>query len=147
VKVGPRAARGAYLALGIACVGLGVLGAFLPVLPTTPLLLVALWAFSRSSTRLEQWLLHHERFGPRLRAFREHRVVPWSVKALAWTTMAITLALMIASRRVPWPGIAATAALMLWGVVYVARCPSRPPASQVPGAAPPVDWRPPDPGG
>jgi uncharacterized protein len=123
--------RGLHLALGLVCVGLGVLGVFLPVLPTTPFLLVALWAFSRSSRRLERWLSEHPRFGPRLRSFREHRVVPLPVKLTAWTTMAASLILMVVSRRVPWPGIAATAALMLAGVIYVARCPSRPPASDV----------------
>lgn len=122
-----RTKRLVYLGVGLVFVALGVLGAFLPVLPTTPLLLVALWAFSRSSSRLETWLLEHRRFGPRLRAFREDRVVPWSVKLTAWGTMALSLTAMILSGRVPWPGVAATAGLMAWGVFYLARCPSRAP--------------------
>jgi uncharacterized membrane protein YbaN (DUF454 family) len=122
-----RTARALYVALGVVAVGLGVLGVVLPGLPTTPFLLVAAWAFSKSSRRLERWLLEHPRLGPRVVAFRKDRVVPWSVKLTAWGSMAVSLTLMIASRRVPWPGIAATAAFMLWGVVYLARCPSRPP--------------------
>jgi uncharacterized protein len=126
MPIGRGAARALYLALGLLCVGLGTLGAFLPVLPTTPFLLVSLWAFARSSQRLERWLLEHRRFGPRLRAFRDNRVVPLPVKLTAWGSMLLSLTVMIVT-SVPWPGIAAAAALMAWGAIYVARCPSRPP--------------------
>jgi uncharacterized membrane protein YbaN (DUF454 family) len=116
-----------YAGLGLVCLGLGVVGAFLPVLPTTPFLLVALWAFSLSSQRLEAWLLHHPRFGPRLVAWRRCRVVPWPVKLTAWGSMLASLVLMIvagASRL----AIGGAAAVMLIGVIYVARCPSRVPS-------------------
>jgi uncharacterized protein len=122
-----RAARLAYLALGWTFFGLGAVGAVLPVLPTTPFMLLALWAFSKGSAQLEHWLLHHRYFGPRLRAWRANRVIPWSVKITAWSTMAASLTIMIVLGRVGPYVIGATAALMLIGVVYVARCPSRPP--------------------
>jgi uncharacterized membrane protein YbaN (DUF454 family) len=125
----PPLRRWLYVALGCVAVALGVVGAFLPVLPTTPFLLVALWAFSRSSARLERWLLEHPRLGPRVRAFRDTRVVPWPVKLTAWGSMAASLTLLALS-RVPWPGVAASAALMAWGAIYVARCPSRPSAGE-----------------
>lgn len=127
MPIGREPLRLLYLTAGLACVGLGVLGMFLPVLPTTPFLLLAVWAFARSSRRLESWLLEHPRFGPRLRAFRTDRVVPVSVKLTAWGWMAFSLGAMIVSGRVPWPGVALTAGLMGWGVYYLARCPSRPP--------------------
>ena len=122
-----RARRIAYIGLGLVFVGLGVLGAFLPVLPTTPFLLVALWAFSSSSKRLEAWLLEHRRFGPRLRAWRAHRVVPLPVKLTAWGSMIGSLSVMVvagASRL----ALGGAASVMLVGAVYVARCPSRPPS-------------------
>jgi uncharacterized membrane protein YbaN (DUF454 family) len=122
-----RAARFMYLALGWTFFGLGAVGAVLPVLPTTPFMLLALWAFSKGSARLEHWLLHHPYFGPRLRAWRTNRVIPWSVKITAWSTMAASLTIMIVLGRVGPYVIGGTAALMLVGVVYVARCPSRPP--------------------
>jgi uncharacterized membrane protein YbaN (DUF454 family) len=118
-----RAARIGYLVLGCLFVALGVIGAFLPVMPTTVFLIGALWAFSMSSKRLETWLLEHPRFGPRLVAWRAHRVIPVRAKLFAWGSMAVSLTIMIVS-RVPLWAILATAALMLVGVIYIARCPS-----------------------
>ncbi len=115
--------RYGYVALGCMFVGLGVIGAFLPVMPTTVFLIGALWAFAKSSPRLETWLLEHPRFGPRLVAWRAHRVIPLRVKIFAFSSMAASLALMFVMRA-PWFAIAAAAALMLIGVIYIARCPS-----------------------
>ena len=52
-----------YRALGLLCTGIGIVGIFVPLLPTTDFLLIALWFFARSSQRLEKWLLHHRIFG------------------------------------------------------------------------------------
>jgi len=118
--------RAAYLAIGLLCVGLGVLGVFLPVLPTTPFLLISLWAFSRSSVRLERWLLEHKRFGPRLLAWRLHRVIPLPAKLAAWGSMVASLTLMIVTGR-SVIAIAGAASVMAIGATYVASRPSRPP--------------------
>ena len=118
--------RAAYLAIGLLCVGLGVLGVFLPVLPTTPFLLISLWAFSRSSLRLERWLLEHKRFGPRLLAWRLHRVIPLPAKLAAWGSMVASLTLMIVTGR-SLIAIAGAASVMAIGATYVASRPSRPP--------------------
>jgi uncharacterized membrane protein YbaN (DUF454 family) len=58
------------------CLGLGIVGAFLPLMPTTIFLILAVGCFARSSPRLEAWLLNHPRFGPSLRQWREQRAVP-----------------------------------------------------------------------
>jgi uncharacterized membrane protein YbaN (DUF454 family) len=120
-----RARRIAYIALGAICVGLGVVGAMLPVLPTTPFLLVALWAFSSSSQRLERWLLEHPRFGPRLVAWRRDRAVPLPVKLTAWGSMVASLSIMIATGAPPIALVGA-GSVMAVGAIYIARCPSRP---------------------
>ena len=70
------------LALGWICVSLGFIGIFVPGLPTTIFLIIALWAFTKSSKRLRNWLLNHKRFGPILRNWQEHRVVPLRAKIL-----------------------------------------------------------------
>ncbi len=119
--------RPLFIAIGIVCVGLGGLGAILPLLPTTPFLLIALWAFSRSSPRLHHWLYTHPRFGPRLQDWHEHGVVPVRVKVSAMTAMLASLAFMVFVGRVRGPVLVLSAVLMLVGAVYVLSRPSRPP--------------------
>ena len=70
------------LSIGWICVGLGFMGIFVPGLPTTIFLIIALWAFTKSSKKLRIWLLNHKKFGPFLRDWQEHRVVPLRAKIL-----------------------------------------------------------------
>jgi len=62
-------------ATGILAVGVGTVGVFLPLLPTTPFLLLAAACFIRSSDRLYSWLIHHRWFGSYIRNYREHRAI------------------------------------------------------------------------
>jgi uncharacterized membrane protein YbaN (DUF454 family) len=71
-----RIGRMAWLMLGLLLVCIGVVGIFVPLLPTTDFLILALPCFARSSPRLEAWLLNHPRFGAPLRAWREQRAIP-----------------------------------------------------------------------
>src|SRR3546814_19717013 len=66
--------------LGFIWVGIGAVSAFVPLLPTTIFIILALGCFSRSSPRLEHWLLNHERFGTALRAWRDQRAISRSAK-------------------------------------------------------------------
>ena len=79
--------RWSVLAFGWANVGLGVVGIFVPGLPTTVFLLIALWAFSRSSVKFHGWLWHHPRLGPPIRDWHHHQVIPIKAKILAATMM------------------------------------------------------------
>ena len=87
MKAGPL--RPLYLILGLASTALGIAGAFLPLVPTTPLLILATWFFARSSPRLERWLVEHKRFGPLLRAWREEGAIPRRAKILACCGIAV----------------------------------------------------------
>jgi uncharacterized membrane protein YbaN (DUF454 family) len=75
--------RKVYFILGLIFVAIGLVGALLPVLPTTPFLLVAVACFSRSSPRFEAWLLNHPTFGPPIRQWRERGVINRGAKAFA----------------------------------------------------------------
>ena len=61
---------------------LAFVGIFVPGIPTTPFLIVALWAFAQSSKKFHSWLLNHKRFGPMLRNWESHKVVPQKAKIL-----------------------------------------------------------------
>jgi uncharacterized protein len=62
---------------------IGFIGAFTPVLPTTPFMLLALMSFSKSSPRLHAWLYNHKIFGPPLQKWDQHRVIPLFAKRLS----------------------------------------------------------------
>lgn len=80
-----------YLGIGWLGVILGAIGALLPVMPTVPFLIVAVWAFSRSSPHLRDKILHHPTFGPPIRAWRENGTIKRSVKYIATGAMAAGL--------------------------------------------------------
>jgi uncharacterized membrane protein YbaN (DUF454 family) len=83
----PRIRKGALLALGWLCVGLGFVGILLPGVPTTIFLIVAAWCFIRSSERAHAWLLQHRILGPYVRDFLSGKGMPLSSKVVALTMM------------------------------------------------------------
>ena len=70
------------ITIGWSCVGLAFVGTFVPGIPTTIFLIVALWAFAKSSKKFHSWLLNHKRFGPILQNWESHKVVPRRAKIL-----------------------------------------------------------------
>lgn len=87
-----RAARIAWKALGSVFVGIGFVGMFVPILPTTPFLLVAAGCYARGSPAARAKLLAHPRLGPPLRAWFDHGVVSRRAKVLAVSMMAASAA-------------------------------------------------------
>ena len=77
----------AWRIAGLLSLALGIIGIFLPLLPTTPLLLLAAYCFGRGSERLLRWLLEHPRLGPPIREWREHRVISKKAKSMAGVAM------------------------------------------------------------
>ena len=70
------------ITIGWSCVGLAFVGTFVPGIPTTIFLIIALWAFAKSSKKFHSWLLNHKRFGPILQNWESHKVVPLKAKIL-----------------------------------------------------------------
>lgn len=123
-RSGSAVLRGVFFTCGLLFLILGFVGAFLPVLPTTPFLILAAACFARSSRKLERWLLDHPRFGPTLRDWRERGAIPRKAKllSLAGTCLGFLLFWLAGN---PGPALmAAVAALMLVGLAYVFTRPS-----------------------
>ncbi|WP_373084953.1 YbaN family protein [Sneathiella sp.] len=114
------------LLIGWFFVGLGTLGIFLPVLPTTPFLLISLWAFSQSSEKFHNWLYHHRLFGPPLQDWSKYGVIPLRAKIIALATMTLSATLVIIFSNTPWYGLTAMLVLMGIGAGFILTRPSRP---------------------
>lgn len=122
LRAGP--VRLVYLALGWLFFGLGMLGVVLPVLPTTPFLLLTLWAFSRSSIRWHQWLYQHRIFGPALQRWHQHRIIPLHAKVIIVVTMSASLIYLIGFSRIPPLVVWLSASIMLVVASYLLTRPS-----------------------
>jgi uncharacterized protein len=122
--------RAAWAGAGGLCLVLGVIGIFVPLLPTTPFVLLAAFCFSRGSTRVERWLLAHPRFGPMVVDWRARRAVPRRAKQLATLMMTLGSAWSWWVMPAPWrwlpPLCCAAVALWLW------RLPDAGPAAAAP---------------
>ena len=105
-----------WLAAGVLSLITGLVGIFLPLLPTTPFVLLAAFCFSRASSRCERWLVEHPRFGPMVRNWRAHRAMPLRAKQLAWLMMALGSgwAAWVLPARWAWLPALCCAAVALW---------------------------------
>jgi uncharacterized protein len=120
-----------YLGIGWFFVALGTIGIFLPVLPTTPFLLISLWAFSRSSPRMHNWLYTHPKAGPYLVAWSEYHVIPPKAKMLSVTLMTASWLYVTFKHANSWVLPAILAAVMGSVFFYILSKPSYPPAETV----------------
>lgn len=109
-----------YLLSGWLFVGLAVAGIVLPVLPTTPFLLVAATCFAKSSPRLYQWLLRNKVFGPLIKHWQETRTIPKKAKRIALVT--IFLAASWSMYVIPlWYIKLLVVALLIFPVIFITR--------------------------
>lgn len=113
--------------LGCLLFCLGFVGAFVPVLPTTPFMLLALWCFSRSSERFHDWLYHHRVFGPPMQQWHQHRVIPTGAKAVAILFMSLSMVYLFTYSSAPaWVKALMTATVAV-GFWFILSQPSTPP--------------------
>lgn len=82
--------RWLLMAFGWLNVGLGIVGVFVPGMPSTVFLIVAAWAFSRCSERFHMWLWNHPRLGSAIQAWHRHRAIPLRAKILAIVSMSVS---------------------------------------------------------
>ncbi|UWU18752.1 YbaN family protein (plasmid) [Rhizobium sullae] len=110
-------------AFGWGFVTIGVVGIFVPLLPTTPFLIVAAAIFSRSSPRFEGWLLAHPRFGEPLQTWRHQGAIRRRHKFVACVSMACSFAILLVFFTLPAVAIIVAGVLMATAAVYVASRP------------------------
>lgn len=116
--------RPVYFLLGVAFLGIGIAGVFLPLVPTTGPLLLAAWLLARSSSRVHEWLVHHPRFGRFISDFHEGRGIPLRTKVVAVVAMSLAFGYSI-GWVVPHPiGKAIVAAIAVWAIWYVVHQPT-----------------------
>jgi uncharacterized membrane protein YbaN (DUF454 family) len=112
----------AYLAAGFLLTGLAALGIFLPLLPTTPLLLLAAACFANSSEKRHRWLMEHNVFGPILRSWHENRCIPRRAKIIAIVSIvlfggyAIGFAISNLYVRIAGTGLLLTGLVCVWRI-------------------------------
>ena len=110
--------RHLWTGAGLAFVGIGAVGAFLPLLPTVPFLLLALFCFARGNPAWEQRLLDHPKWGLPLRQWRERRAIPRRAKKAALLAMGISVAVTALTAGWPWvlvpAGVMALSGTWIW---------------------------------
>lgn len=109
-----------YAGLGVTFLAMGIIGIFLPLLPTTPFLLLAAACFARASCRMHHWLLNHAVFGSIVLEWRQHHAIPWRAKRFGLLLMAASMTASIVFLLTDWRvalavfGVALS--LLLWRV-------------------------------
>ena len=102
---------------------LGIIGAFLPVMPTTPFVLVTAACWGRASPRFHRWLHQHRFFGPMVQNWEQRRAVPRRAKYLAWPMMTLSCSWLFFQFPQRWYVGAGTSAVCLCVALWMARLP------------------------
>jgi hypothetical protein len=111
------AKKAALIAAGSLCVVLAVLGVFLPLLPTTPFLLLASACYVRSSERLHRWLMGNRLLGGYIRNFKERRGVPLRAKVTTVVLLWLPLLYSVYRLDLPWLELILVLMGLTWSVL------------------------------
>jgi uncharacterized membrane protein YbaN (DUF454 family) len=125
--VGSAWMRWLLIGFGWLMIGVGIVGIFVPVMPTTVFLIAALWAFSRSSRKFQTWLWTHAVFGPPVRNWYLHKVIPVRGKVLAVIVMTLSFVYVAVWVARDWQLPVMVGAVMLPAALYIVTRRSRPP--------------------
>ena len=125
-QYGSRPRRAVFFCLGCLFVGLGAVGVILPLIPTTPFLLLAAACYARSSRRFYDWLLANRIFGPTIRHWQESGSVALRTKVVAITLLVLTLGSSVVFFVPLWPVKTLLVAIGAWVVYFLVRLPTEP---------------------
>ena len=112
-RQGPLATRLIWLVVGLAALAAAAIGVLLPLIPTTPFVILAAFAFMKSSRRLHDWLITHRIFGPVILDWRKHGAISKPAKTIAMASMA---AIFVISLVLQVPGYVLAAQALILGV-------------------------------
>ncbi|QOR39604.1 YbaN family protein [Billgrantia diversa] len=113
--------RAVYIALAWVSFALGVLGVFVPLMPSTCFMLLAVWAASRGSPRFALWIREHPRFGPTVVAWEGQRAIPRHAKWIAGWMLALSVVVLILTLSMVWLKLLLVAGLVLLGLWIATR--------------------------
>lgn len=113
--------RAIFLLLGHLSIAVGFIGIFVPLLPTTPFVLLAAACYSRGSERFHSWLREHPRFGPMIHSWREHGAIGTRPKIIAVITVVASVTYSVICLGMPW-----SAAALLVGLAMLTFILTRP---------------------
>lgn len=91
MRTNNRLLKWLLISIGLLCTGLGIIGIFVPLLPTTPFLLLAAACFARSSERFHTWLIEHNHLGPMISGYLDGSGIPLRAKRITITLVWLTL--------------------------------------------------------
>jgi uncharacterized membrane protein YbaN (DUF454 family) len=119
---------GSYRLLAFGSFGLGVAGVFLPLLPTTPFVLLGFWAATKAESPFAHWLAKHPRYGAAIQRWRQERSLPMNAKRLAWTMLVVNWVVLW---YLDMPGLVLTLTAVLFLTVsfYLYRLPTSSPTT------------------
>lgn len=115
-----------WLYLGHFFVGLGLVGVFLPILPTTPFILLASACYSRGSEQFNTWLLNHPVFGPPLRDWRVQKIIRPKAKIVASISIFVAIGVVVLTEKIPIYGKLGMVSVVVPVWIYIVTRPSRP---------------------
>lgn len=113
--------RTTLFSIGFISLALGIIGAFLPVLPTTPFLLLSAWCFLKSSPKAHHWLYSHPMLGKPLRDWERNKSIASSTKVVALSMIALSLAVMWSKPLPLWLKISITVLLVCVSAFIITR--------------------------
>lgn len=131
-----KVVRGLWTGAGLLFLAVGLVGTLVPLLPTTPFLLVAAWCFGKGSPRFRRAMEEHRLLGPVIRDWERYRVIPLYAKLLATFMVGTTSAYLALGSSAPWWGIAGAYGCFAVLLTYIWTKPSERPQS---GPAPKLD--------
>lgn len=118
--------RWLYLVGGLIALSLGIIGAFLPIMPTVVFLLLALFCFSRSSPKLEAWILNHSVLGPLVHDWRAHGVITKRSKIIAVSMISVSYFILTMLTNAPFYVKIGVGVILACVIIFILSRPSKP---------------------